>query len=179
MKWNELRQGEYGRRSVVKPAFLTNSCCKARAFRLRNRCVDLFFRLASSLDRYRQSVLGRKITAVRTRNDSAIRMTMMKIDVTWHDILAGKSMRTTECMVALALKRELGIGYASVGLRDVRIRIDGRYMTLRLPREVGRKIWYWERFHFVFPFSFDFGLGGWLSANQPALLETHLEACSH
>ena len=99
---------------------------------------------------------------------------MMKINITWDDILGGKSMRTTECMVALALKRELGIDYASVGLRDVRMRIDGRYITLRLPREVGRKIWVWERLHFVFPFSFDFGLSDWLLANRPALLETHL-----
>jgi hypothetical protein len=80
----------------------------------------------------------------------------MRMNVTWRDIFEGRSMRTTACMVALALKRELGTDYASVGLRDVRIRLDGRYVTLRLPKEVGRKIWFWELFHFVFPFSFEF-----------------------
>jgi hypothetical protein len=80
----------------------------------------------------------------------------MRVDVTWRDIFEGRSMRTTACMVALALKRELGTDYASVGLRDVRIRLDGRYVTLRLPKEVGRKIRFWELFHFVFPFSFEF-----------------------
>lgn len=100
----------------------------------------------------------------------------MRINVTWDDILGGKPMRTTECMVALALKRELGIDYASVGFRDVRMRIDDRYITLRLPGEVGRNIWFWERFHFMFPFSFDFGLSDWLSANRLASLEPHLEA---
>src|ERR1700680_4878982 len=81
---------------------------------------------------------------------------MMRINVTWEDIRAGKSLRTSVCMVALALKRALGTDYASVGLGDVRIRMDGRYVTLRLPKKVGRKIWFWEQFHFVFPFSFEF-----------------------
>ncbi|MDE3170202.1 MAG: hypothetical protein KGL75_08665 [Acidobacteriota bacterium] len=80
----------------------------------------------------------------------------MRVHVTWQDILEGRAMRTTACMVALALKRELGVEYASVGLRDARIRLDGRYVTLRLPGEVGEKIRFWEKFHFVFPFSFEF-----------------------
>ena len=103
----------------------------------------------------------------------------MRINVTWDDIRAGKSMRPTECMVALALKRELGIDYASVGLGDVRMRIDGRFVTARLPSEVGRKIWFWERFHFMFPFSFDFGLGDWLLATQtPLIMQGWAEAYS-
>lgn len=101
----------------------------------------------------------------------------MRIHVTWQDIFAGRSMRTTACMVALALKRELGTEYASVGLRDVRIRLDGQYVTLRLPKEVGRKIRFWELFHFVFPFNFEFPgltLSSALAAqslpNRPSLL---------
>ena len=39
----------------------------------------------------------------------------MKINVRWSDLRNGRSARTTECMVALALKRELGVDYASVG----------------------------------------------------------------
>jgi hypothetical protein len=80
----------------------------------------------------------------------------MRIDVTWRDIIEGRRRRTTACMVALALKRELGTEYASVGLRDARVRLDGRYVTLSFPREVGRKIRFWELFHFALPFSFDF-----------------------
>ena len=80
----------------------------------------------------------------------------MRIHVTWEDIRAGKAMRTSECMVALALKRELGAEYTSVGLGDVRFKLDGRYVTLRLPKNVGQKIRFWELFHFVFPFSFEF-----------------------
>lgn len=79
----------------------------------------------------------------------------MRVNVAWSDIREGKARSTTECMVASALKRQLGIAYASVGLRDVRVRIDGRYVTLRLPKEVSRKIRFWELFHFVFPFSFE------------------------
>lgn len=80
----------------------------------------------------------------------------MRINVLWSDIRCGKSMKTSECMVALALKRELGVEYASVGLEDARLRINGRYVTLRLPIEVTRKIRFWERFHFAIPFSFEF-----------------------
>ena len=79
----------------------------------------------------------------------------MRIHVTWEDIRAGKAMRTSECMVALALKRELGAEYTSVGLGDVRFKLDGRYVTLRLPKNVGQKIRFWELFHFVFPITFD------------------------
>jgi hypothetical protein len=89
----------------------------------------------------------------------------MRINVSWNDIRLGKRRSTTECMLALALKRELGIDYVSVGLCDIRIRVEGSYLTLHLPNEIGRKIRFWELFHFIFPFSFDFpglaiGLGG-------------------
>lgn len=80
----------------------------------------------------------------------------MKVSITWEDIRAGKSMSPTECMMARALKRELGVDYVSVGLRDVRIRIDERYVTLLLPAQLSSKIRLWERFHFILPFSFDF-----------------------
>jgi hypothetical protein len=56
----------------------------------------------------------------------------------------------------LALKRELGVAYVSVGLNDAKFRIDTRYVTVRLPLEVRRKIWFWEKFAFARPFSFDF-----------------------
>jgi hypothetical protein len=84
----------------------------------------------------------------------------MRINVSWGDIRWGKRRSTTECMLALALKRELGIDYVSVGLCDIRIRVDDSFLTLRLPNEIGRKIRLWELFHFTLPFSFDFpGLG--------------------
>ena len=94
----------------------------------------------------------------------------MRVNITWDDICAGKAMRTTECIVALALKRELRTEFASVGLDDVRLRMDGRYVTLRLPKIVGRKIRFWERFHFVIPFSFEFpGLAFGTVLAEPAI----------
>src|SRR5579871_7034206 len=51
----------------------------------------------------------------------------MKINVTWADIKHGKSGKPTECMVALALKRELGVSYATVGFRDAGVVIDGQF----------------------------------------------------
>jgi hypothetical protein len=80
----------------------------------------------------------------------------MTINVSWDDIRLGKRRSTTECMLALALKRELGIDYVSVGLCDIRLRTDGSYLTLHLPTEIGRKIRFWELFHFTLPFRFDF-----------------------
>jgi hypothetical protein len=89
----------------------------------------------------------------------------MRINVSWDDIRLGKRRSTTECMLALALKRELDIDYVSVGLCDIRLRVDDSYLTLHLPNEIGSKIRFWELFHFTLPFSFDFpglaiGLGG-------------------
>lgn len=101
----------------------------------------------------------------------------MRVHVTWRDVFEGQSMRTTACMVALALKRELGTEYASVGLRDARIRLDGHYVRLRLPREVGEKIRLWEKFHFVLPFSFEFpGLIGSALAEPAFAKRTALRA---
>ena len=80
----------------------------------------------------------------------------MKVNVTWRDIRAGKAMTASECMVAVALKRELRIDYVSVGLTDARLELDGRFVTVRLPLAVSRKISFWEKFHFAVPFSFDF-----------------------
>ena len=80
----------------------------------------------------------------------------MRINVSWDDIRLGKRRSTTECMLALALKRELGIDYVSVGLCDIRLAVDGGYLTLHLPTEIGSKIRFWELFHFTLPFSFDF-----------------------
>ena len=81
---------------------------------------------------------------------------IMRIKVTWKDILAGEPTKTTGCMVALALKRELGTGYASVGIREARVRQDGQYLRLRLPETVQRKIRFWDVHRFVLPFSFEF-----------------------
>jgi hypothetical protein len=80
----------------------------------------------------------------------------MKIKVTWRDIFAGAPTKTNECMVALALKRELGTTYASVGIREARIRQNGQYLRLRLPEIVQRKIRFWDLHHFVLPFSFEY-----------------------
>jgi hypothetical protein len=80
----------------------------------------------------------------------------MRINVSRDDIRLGKRRSTTECMLALALKRELDIDYVSVGLCDIRIRVDDSFLTLHLPNEIGRKIRFWELFHFSLPFSFDF-----------------------
>ena len=89
----------------------------------------------------------------------------MKINVTREDIRNGKPGRPTECMVALALKRELGISYASVGYREAKILIDGQYMKLYLPQRVEKKIRFWDGFHFVFPFSFELLPSGFLTGS--------------
>jgi hypothetical protein len=86
----------------------------------------------------------------------------MKIHVTWADVRRGKSARTTECMVALALRRQLGIDYASVGHRTATIVLDGQCVNVYLPREVEKKIRFWDRFHFALPFSFELLCSGFL-----------------
>jgi hypothetical protein len=90
----------------------------------------------------------------------------MKINVTWSDIHNGKSAKTMECMVALALKRELGIAYASVGHRSATILIDGQYIKVYLPRKVENKIKSWDRSHFVLPFSFELSCSGFLAGQR-------------
>lgn len=89
----------------------------------------------------------------------------MKINVTWADIRDGKSGKPTECMVALALKRELGISYASVGYRDARIAIDGQYAKVYLPARIEKKIRFWDGFHVVLPFSFELTCSGFLTGS--------------
>lgn len=87
----------------------------------------------------------------------------MKIRVTRQDIRNGKPGKPTECMVALALKRELGIGYASVGYKEAKILVHGRYTKLYFPKQVERKIRFWDGFHFVLPFSFELVTEGFLT----------------
>jgi hypothetical protein len=87
----------------------------------------------------------------------------MRINVTREDIKNGKAGKPTECMVALALKRELGTSYASVGYKDAKILMNGEYTKLYLPKTVEKKIRFWDGFHFVFPFSFELVLSGFLT----------------
>jgi hypothetical protein len=93
----------------------------------------------------------------------------MKINVTWADIKSGKSGKPTECMVALALKRELGVSYASVGYRDASVAIDGQFTKIYLPLGVQRKIRSWDVLHFAIPFSFELVFTGFLSRPATAL----------
>ena len=93
----------------------------------------------------------------------------MKINVTWADIKSGKSGKPTECMVALALKRELGVSYASVGYRDASAAIDGQFTKIYLPLGVQRKIRSWDVLHFAIPFSFELVFTGFLSRPATAL----------
>ena len=90
----------------------------------------------------------------------------MKIKITWADIKNGKSGKPTECMVALALKRELGASYVSVGYRDAKILVDGQYAKVYLPAGVEKKIRFWDGFHFVIPFSFELVLSGFLTGSE-------------
>lgn len=87
----------------------------------------------------------------------------MKINVRWSDIRSGCSARTTECMVALALKRELGVDYASVGYEGGSVMAGGELVGLYLPLAVRAKIRFWDRFHFVLPFSFELSTSGFLT----------------
>lgn len=90
----------------------------------------------------------------------------MKIQVQWTDISSGRAASTTECMVALALKKELGVGYASVGHRDATILLHGQYVKICLPRNVEEKIRFWDRFHVVLPFSFELTCPGFLTGES-------------
>jgi hypothetical protein len=92
----------------------------------------------------------------------------MKINVTWADIKNGKSGKPTECMVALALKRKLGVSYASVGYRDASVAIDGQFTKIYLPLGVQRKIRSWDVLHFAIPFSFELVVEGFLSGPASA-----------
>ena len=90
----------------------------------------------------------------------------MKINVRWSDIRNGRSARTTECMVALALKRELGVDYASVGYAGASVLVDGKLLGLYLPLAVCNRIKFWDRFHLVLPFSFELTTSGFLSGAE-------------
>ena len=90
----------------------------------------------------------------------------MKINVTWSDIRNGSSARTTECMVALALKRELGVDYVSVGYGGGSVLVDGKPRGLYLPLAVRNRIKFWDRFHLVLPFSFELTTSGFLTGTD-------------
>ncbi len=90
----------------------------------------------------------------------------MKVNVRWSDIRNGRSARTTECMVALALKRELGIEYASIGYEGGSVLADGKLLGLYLPLAVRDRIKFWDRFHFVLPFSFELVTSGFLTGTN-------------
>ena len=90
----------------------------------------------------------------------------MKIHVGWADISSGKTASTTQCMVALALKKQLGVGYASVGHRDATVLVNGRYVKIYLPRNVENKIRFWDRFHMALPFSFELTCSGFLTGQS-------------
>lgn len=92
----------------------------------------------------------------------------MRVNVTWKDIQNGKTGKPTECMVALALKRELGACYASVGYREAKVIINGQYTKIYLPAEVGKKIRFWDGFHVVLPFSFELVSSGFLTGSRIA-----------
>ncbi len=108
----------------------------------------------------------------------------MKINVTWADIKNGKSGKPTECMVALALKRQLGVSYASVGYRDASVSIDGQFTKIYLPVRVQRKIRSWDVLHFAIPFTFELVFSGFLSGpaialapNRSAPLSASVQVC--
>jgi hypothetical protein len=103
------------------------------------------------------------------RDSPAVRGDLVKISVTREDIRNGKPGKPTECMVALALKRELGISYASVGYREAKVLIDGQYTKLYLPGRVEKKIRFWDGFRFVFPFSFELVASGFLTGTAITL----------
>jgi hypothetical protein len=92
----------------------------------------------------------------------------MKINVTWADIRDGITGKPTACMVALALKRQLGVSYASVGYRDARVVIDGEVVKIYLPRQIENKIRFWDGFHMVLPFSFELTCSGFLCGSAIA-----------
>jgi hypothetical protein len=90
----------------------------------------------------------------------------MKINVTWSDIRNGRSARTTECMVALALMRQLGVDYASVGYGGGSLLVDGQLVGLYLPLAVRNRIKFWDRCHFVLPFSFELTTSGFMTGTD-------------
>jgi len=98
----------------------------------------------------------------------------MKINVTWADIRGGKRGKPTECMVALALKRELVTDYASVGYHDARILVNGESVKVYLPATVQRKIRLWDLARLVTPFSFEFVSSGFLTGSAIRLVHEEI-----
>jgi hypothetical protein len=94
----------------------------------------------------------------------------MKINVRWSDILSGRLAKTQECMVALALKRELGVNYVSVGYEGGSVLVGGNLLKLYLPQAVRNKIRLWDHFHFALPFSFELSTSGFLTGTELRLL---------
>jgi hypothetical protein len=90
----------------------------------------------------------------------------MKINVRWSDILDGRLAKTQECMVALALKRELGVDYVSVGYEGGSVLVGGNLLAFYLPQAVRNKIKFWDHFHFALPFSFELTTSGFLSGTD-------------
>lgn len=90
----------------------------------------------------------------------------MKIHVTWSDIREGRAARTTQCMLAIALKRQLGVKYASVGYGAGTVLVEGELVGVYLPVEVRNKIKFWDRFRLVLPFSFELRSAGFLSGTD-------------
>jgi hypothetical protein len=103
----------------------------------------------------------------------------MRIHVQWADISSGKAGSTTECIVALALKKELGACYASVGHRDATVNLNGQYVKIYLPKNVGDNIRFWDRFHLVLPFSFELTCSGFLTGQNLEGLATSTTAPAH
>jgi hypothetical protein len=101
----------------------------------------------------------------------------MKINVKWSDIRDGRSAKTAECMVALALKRELGARYASVGFADATVVLNGESLKVYLPLKVSSWIRFWDRFHLALPFSFELTGSGFLTGRQIEV-EAHSSAVS-
>src|SRR5580704_570282 len=103
----------------------------------------------------------------------------MKINVKWSDIRDGKSAKTAECMVALALKRELGARYASVGFADATVVLNGESHKIYLPLKVSSWIRFWDRFHLAMPFSFELVGSGFLIGRQFAVQRNTETTAAH
>lgn len=82
-------------------------------------------------------------------------------------------------MVALALKRELGVSYVSVGHQLATIAVSSEYAKVYLPKKVGDRIKFWDRFHFVLPFSFELQTSGYLMGEALDVPRTEVSAVPH
>ncbi len=94
----------------------------------------------------------------------------MLIRVTWWDIFWGKRNSATNCAVARALKRRLGVDYVSVKMNVISVG-RGNVCDYDTPMEVKIFIEGFDSRKFTYAFSFDFpvwnlsrGAGVWLVA---------------